>query len=802
MRKYRPLVNYLIVATLLLFAPISEAVIFGDIKVYSFLDEPLNAELEVTDLNGVDPNMLIASLGDANDFVRANLARPFFLTTLTFNVVTYQDRVFVSIQSSKVVKTPYLEFLIDFEWPTGSFIKDYTVLLDPPPNNFNFATRPVPFSALAEKQTSQKLFPSDVKRMQDQQAQAKAAAAAAAAPNTMPQGITDPTATQTPATQQQLPQATNTQQPTQPVQTVPQQPVAQDPQATMPQTIPQAIPPQKTQFQKQIDQNTAQANKNKMLLEELIDDAKEIDEMVGVTADLDHLAGARQKHLEMYKDIDGNSDLEIDFGDVIKPGAAQPNAPVLPGSKIPAPTAVPAQQHTSGGWMLLLAGFLLGAVVVVGIAFRRGWHKKLLTRNHPAEVIPPTPGMVVEDYEMDIDFDVEDKHHLAQVNVHEEIELTTVAKQHDDLNLDEFEQELSNLEQDKKEALKKAPSKTISDLLNIGNLIDASTSITAQIEPKMQPTLKSVDTATTKINSDATQSTTAVEGQVGQFRKVASEKPEQLTDNVPESLDDKFKLKNDDEKSKLEDDAKFKPVEADIKFKLEDDVKFKPVEDNAKFKLEDDNSNLKFEPESEVHDATETVVEGEIIQESDPEINFDELELEIAKDDAAKAEQAKLMDNVIDDLEFGEMESNDFDSTQSTSKDANVAPEQQSNDVISEREQQVPESSKLKIEPGLSTKPTHSKAKETHKNIELKLEDDAPKNQKKEPVLGSELRLEPEGTELLSADEEANKLKIDLAKKYLDAGDKDTARALLYEVAASAKDSQKLEAEIILSGIL
>ena len=44
--------------------------------------------------------------------------------------------------------------------------------------------------------------------------------------------------------------------------------------------------------------------------------------------------------------------------------------------------------------------------------------------------------------------------------------------------------------------------------------------------------------------------------------------------------------------------------------------------------------------------------------------------------------------------------------------------------------------------------------------------------------------------------------KINLAKKYLEAGDKESARAILLEVIAVAKDAQKLEAEIILSGIL
>lgn len=45
-------------------------------------------------------------------------------------------------------------------------------------------------------------------------------------------------------------------------------------------------------------------------------------------------------------------------------------------------------------------------------------------------------------------------------------------------------------------------------------------------------------------------------------------------------------------------------------------------------------------------------------------------------------------------------------------------------------------------------------------------------------------------------------LKLDLAKRYLDAGDKDSARQILQEVLSEAKDEQKLAAELMLSGIL
>lgn len=140
--------NCLLLILFLTFSTACHAISFGEIKVYSYLGEPLVAEIELNSFKGIDPGMMRASLSSAEDFTRSNLDRPYYLNYLSFDVFTYKDRVFIAVRSSKLIQAPYMEFLLTLSWPSGNLIKEYTILLDPPPPNLSKETRPKSFSAL------------------------------------------------------------------------------------------------------------------------------------------------------------------------------------------------------------------------------------------------------------------------------------------------------------------------------------------------------------------------------------------------------------------------------------------------------------------------------------------------------------------------------------------------------------------------------------------------------------------------------------------------------------------------------
>lgn len=106
---------------------------FGQIKLYSYLNEPLDAEIELQGAEDIDTSHLIVSLASVEDFKRIELARPYFLSKLRFEVVQKNKQTFLKVTSEDPVKQPYLEFLVVMTWPEGRVVRDYTLLLDPAP---------------------------------------------------------------------------------------------------------------------------------------------------------------------------------------------------------------------------------------------------------------------------------------------------------------------------------------------------------------------------------------------------------------------------------------------------------------------------------------------------------------------------------------------------------------------------------------------------------------------------------------------------------------------------------------------
>lgn len=115
----------------------SFAVGLGKIRVYSYLNETLSAEIELKGVENLNTDLLIATLASPKDFVRANMTRPFFLTKLQFEIVRHEEQTVIYVTSTKPVKHPFLDFLVELSWPDGKLVKGYTILIDPTPKGKN-----------------------------------------------------------------------------------------------------------------------------------------------------------------------------------------------------------------------------------------------------------------------------------------------------------------------------------------------------------------------------------------------------------------------------------------------------------------------------------------------------------------------------------------------------------------------------------------------------------------------------------------------------------------------------------------
>ncbi len=114
----------------------SHALGLGDVKLYSALNQPLVAEIELMQVNDLTRREILSNLASKSDFERAGVERPFMLNNLQFKTEVGPDgKGLIKVTSSGPIHEPYLNFLVEVHWPSGRLLKEYTLLLDPPAFN-------------------------------------------------------------------------------------------------------------------------------------------------------------------------------------------------------------------------------------------------------------------------------------------------------------------------------------------------------------------------------------------------------------------------------------------------------------------------------------------------------------------------------------------------------------------------------------------------------------------------------------------------------------------------------------------
>ena len=105
----------------------------GEIQITSALNEPLVAEIQLLQMREVDPRQIQPSMANIDDFALAGIEKLRFLSDVKFEVKpSSSGRGSIVMTSSVPVKEPFLNFLVEVNWPSGRLVREYTVLLDPP----------------------------------------------------------------------------------------------------------------------------------------------------------------------------------------------------------------------------------------------------------------------------------------------------------------------------------------------------------------------------------------------------------------------------------------------------------------------------------------------------------------------------------------------------------------------------------------------------------------------------------------------------------------------------------------------
>ncbi len=114
-------------------SPLAYALGLGDIEVYSALNQPLAAEIELSSVRPGETDNMWVRLASEEAFLQAGVERHFYLTKIKFNLAVKPDGTqYINITTQGPVREPFLSFLIDVDWPRGRLVREYTVLLDPP----------------------------------------------------------------------------------------------------------------------------------------------------------------------------------------------------------------------------------------------------------------------------------------------------------------------------------------------------------------------------------------------------------------------------------------------------------------------------------------------------------------------------------------------------------------------------------------------------------------------------------------------------------------------------------------------
>lgn len=104
----------------------------GEIEVSSALNQKLKADIELLSATPEDTESIIVKLASRDQFQRAGLDRPYSLNDLSFKAEVIDGAPYVIVSSSSPIREPYLNFLLEVDWPNGHLVREYTILLDPP----------------------------------------------------------------------------------------------------------------------------------------------------------------------------------------------------------------------------------------------------------------------------------------------------------------------------------------------------------------------------------------------------------------------------------------------------------------------------------------------------------------------------------------------------------------------------------------------------------------------------------------------------------------------------------------------
>lgn len=179
--KLKRFTTQLVAAGLISLPLMAHAAGLGKMSVNSALGQPLVAEIELFAADKAELDSLTASLASDQAFRDAKVEFAPVLSSLRFSVEKKSNgKSVLKVTSNRPVNDPFVDMLIELNWASGRLVREYTVLLDPPGMAAQQTVAPV--TVTPTKAPTAKPAPAPAPVPQDQAAVAEQAPAATKAP--------------------------------------------------------------------------------------------------------------------------------------------------------------------------------------------------------------------------------------------------------------------------------------------------------------------------------------------------------------------------------------------------------------------------------------------------------------------------------------------------------------------------------------------------------------------------------------------------------------------------------------------
>jgi pilus assembly protein FimV len=131
--KLKRFTTQLAAAGLIALPLMAHAAGLGKLSVTSALGQPLSAEIELFAADKAEFDSISATLASDQAFREAHVDFAPVLSSLRFSVEKKPSgKTILKVTSSRPVNDPFIDMLVELNWASGKLVREYTLLLDPP----------------------------------------------------------------------------------------------------------------------------------------------------------------------------------------------------------------------------------------------------------------------------------------------------------------------------------------------------------------------------------------------------------------------------------------------------------------------------------------------------------------------------------------------------------------------------------------------------------------------------------------------------------------------------------------------